>query len=443
MKKLTFREVRAGYPRCTLVYDVGGVRIEKYINVANLGASNFWAADQFTIEHLLAHIGMAYVPHLFAVEDFDVVDVRPLHLSPAGISFYEDYFQHGLAELRLLNGLDVGKKVEVTVEAGVPHYEAGRYLASDTAFLMNGGGKDSVVAGEVLREIGLPYVWLTMGITNAMQRVIHLSGNPRVLTLNLGGGLQNIKSMTRYQGHKPFASVLAFLSLLAAFVQQRGYIVVANEYSANFGNVMVRGQMVNHQFPKSHEFETRFASYVKEEILPDVKYFSILRPLYEIQIAKLFAEYPRYFDSFRSCNRGLRSDYWCLECPKCAFVFLALAPHLDKFQLGGIFEDNLFARPRMRRLIARLCSSPIKPFECVGTQRESMVALWMAHQRHRHDRFIESLWCLCCDGQNMDALTQDHMSVVQRPHSIPSELASPVMAHFASRLELQSPRHSS
>jgi len=249
--------------------------------------------------------------------------------------------------------------------------------------------------------------------------------------------------MTRYQGHKPFASVLAFLSLLAAFVQQSQYIVVANEYSANFGNVMIRGQMVNHQFPKSHEFEIRFASYVRDEILPDVMYFSILRPLYEIQIAKLFTEYPRYFDSFRSCNRGLRSDYWCLDCPKCAFVLLALAPHLDKLQLARVFKDNPFAPPRMRRLIARLCSSPIKPFECVGTQHESMVALWLAHQRHRSDRFIESLCCLCCNGQDMDALIQEHMSVIQRPHSIPSELARSVMAHFASRLELQPPWHNS
>jgi|SRR5271166_842879 len=436
MKRLTFCDVRINYPRCTLLYDIDGAKLAKYVNVANLPAADFWTADQSTIRHLLAHIGMAYVPQLFALEDFDMVNVRPLRLSPAGIEFYEAYLQHGLAELRLRSGLDVNKRVDVNVEAGARPFEAGHYMPNGSALLMNGGGKDSAVAGEMLREVGLPFVWLTVGITPAMKRLIHLSGNPRALTLSLGGSLPIIRAKTRYRGHKPFSSILAFLSLLAAFVQRHRYIVVANEYSSNFGNVTVRGLEVNHQYPKSHHFETRFASYVKAEILPDVTYFSILRPLYEIQIAKLFAEYPKYFLSFRSCNVGLRSDYWCLDCPKCAFVLLALAPHLDKSQLVRIFGANPFAFQRIRRLIVRLCCDPIKPFECVGTQRESMVALWMSHKRHPSDRFLASLCEACCDGVDMNALEQEHMGRTRRPHSIPSELADSVMAYFASRFEL-------
>lgn len=438
MKKLTFRDVRINFPWCTLVYDLDGVELAKYVNLASLGAADFWNTDHSTVRHLLAHAGMAYVPHLFALQDFDLVKVRPLSLSPAGIEFYEDYLRHGLAELRLRSGLDVGKRVGVKVEAGARRYEAGHYKPKGSALLMNGGGKDTAVAAEILREVGLPFVWLTLGITPAMRRLIRLSGNPRVLTLSYGGSLQVIRAKTRYRGHKPFSSLLAFLSLLAAFVHRHRYIVVANEYSSNFGNITVRDLEVNHQYPKSHYFETRFASYVKAEILPDVTYFSILRPLYDIQVAKLFAEHPRYFEAFRSCNFGLRSDYWCLDCPKCAFVLLALAPHLDKSQLASIFGANAFSFPRIRRLIVRLCSGPIKPFECVGTQRESMVALWMSHKRHPRDRFLASLCEECCHGSDMNALEREHMGRIDRPHNIPSELAGSVMAYFASRFELQS-----
>jgi UDP-N-acetyl-alpha-D-muramoyl-L-alanyl-L-glutamate epimerase len=434
MKELTFREVRVAYPQCTLLYDVGGATFAKYVDVSNLGEAKFLSADRQTVRHLLAHIGMAYVPHLFALEDFDSVNVRPLRLSPAGIDFYETYLRNGLAELRLRNGLDIGKHVAVNVGRGAPQYGPDDYLPSDSALLMNGGGKDTAVAGEILREIGLPFTWFTVGFTCAMKRLIRLSGNPRTLTLSYGGGLQMIRARTRYWGHTPFSSILAFLSLLAAFVQRRRYIVVANEYSSNFGNCTVNGLEVNHQYPKSHEFEARFASYVKSDILPDVTYFSILRPLYEIQIAKIFAEYPKYLAAFRSCNLGHRLDYWCLDCPKCAFVLLALAPHLDKFALRRIFGADPFIFPGIRRFIARLCG-PQKPFECVGTQCESMVALWMSHTRHPRDGFISALCETWCDGADMSSLKQEHMGHICRPHSIPPALASPVMAFFGNRFE--------
>jgi UDP-N-acetyl-alpha-D-muramoyl-L-alanyl-L-glutamate epimerase len=438
VKKLTFCDVAIHYPWCTLLYEAGSTRLAKHVNVANLQPANFCTANHTAIRHLLMHVGMAYIPRLFALDDFDVVQVRPLRLSPTGIEFYETYFQHGLAELRLRNGLNVGKRVHVSAEAGAPGYEPEYYKPNNSALLMNGGGKDTVVAAELLREIGLPFVWLTLGITPAMKRIVRLSGNPHALTLKVGGSVQTISANSQYRGHKPFSSLLAFLGLLAAFVQRHRYIVVANEYSSNFGNVMAGGIEVNHQYAKSHQFEKRFAAYVNAEILPEVSYFSILRPLYEIQVAKLFAEHPRYFQSFRSCNLGHSADYWCLKCPKCAFILLALTPHLDKCQLRNIFGLNAFALPRIRRLIARLCG-PNKPFECVGTRAESMVALSMSYKRYPNDRFIARLYDAHCGGVDINALEQQHMGSIDRPHTIPQELAGPVMAYFADRLECEWP----
>jgi hypothetical protein len=439
MKQVTFSEIRVDYPRCRLVYELCGTRLTKFVNVSELPEAAFRAADRGTIRHLVAHIGMAYIPHLFALEDFDVVNVRPLWLSRDGIKFYESYFRRGLAELRLRNGLDTGKRIKVQVQPGAPVYGAGRYTPRRSALLLNGGGKDTAVAGEILRSIGLPFVWFTVGSTRAMKRVIELSGNPRSLTLRNGGSLRAIREKTRYSGHRPFTSLVAFMSLLGAFVQRHQYVVVANEYSANFGNVMVNGFEVNHQYPKSHHFETSFARYVNAEILPDVRYFSVLRPLYEIQVARLFAGYPKYFGSFRSCNLGHRADYWCLQCPKCAFILLALTPHLSEGQLFSIFGANAFAFPKIRQWIATLCSDRIKPFECVGTRNESLVALWMCHREHPHDPFIQSLFRECGAAREMNTLEQEYMRQIHRAHSIPSELAESVMAFFAKRLQSDLP----
>ena len=438
MKQVTFSAVRVDYPRCRLVFDWRGTQLTKYVDISELLEAEFRAADRDTLKHLVAHIGMAYIPHLFALEDFDVVNVRPLALSCDGIEFYESYFQRGLAELRLRNGLDTGKRIKVKVQLGGPGYRAGRYTPGRSALLLNGGGKDTAVAGEILRNIGLPFVWFTVGYTQAMKRVIELSGNSRSLTLRQGGSLRVIRQKTRYSGHRPFTSLVAFMSLLGAFVQRHRYVVAANEYSANFGNVIVNGFEVNHQYPKSHDFEMSFARYVKAEILPDVTYFSILRPLYEIQIAKLFAGYAKYFGSFRSCNLGHRADYWCLQCPKCAFILLALTPHLSESQLFSIFGANAFAFPQIRQWIVTLCSDGMKPFECVGTRNESLVALWMCHKKHPHDPLIQSLFRECCAERDMNKLEQEYMGLIYRAHSIPSGLAESVMDFFANRLQSDS-----
>jgi hypothetical protein len=439
VKKLTFCYLRIEYPKCTFEFDCQGTRLAKYLNFSSLNEADFKAADRATVRHILAHVGMSYIPHLFALQDFDVVHVHALWLSRQGIDFYENYFQQGLAELRFQNRLDVGKRVRVTVEDGARRHEPGRYQPNGDALLMNGGGKDTAVAGEVLRAIGVPFTWFTVGSTHAMGNLISASGNPRVLTLNFGGSKNAIQAKTRYLGHRPFTSILACMSLLAAFVQRHRYVIVANEYSANFGNVTVSGMEVNHQYPKSHRFEVDFARYVNREILPDVTYFSILRPLYEIQIAKLFAAHPKYFKSFRSCNMGRPFEYWCLACPKCAFILLALAPHLNSSQLITVFGANLFAFPHIRELITALCSNPIRPPECVGTHSESLVALWMARKKHPRDRFIASLCERCCDGMDMNALERQHMGWIHRPHSIPSALAPNVMDYFASGLGLKRP----
>lgn len=65
---------------------------------------------------------------------------------------------------------------------------------------------------------------------------------------------------------------------------------------------MLFGEKVNHQYSKTYEFENDFAEYSKKYLKANVKYFSFLRPLNEMQIAKIFSRYTKYHKVFKSCN---------------------------------------------------------------------------------------------------------------------------------------------
>ena len=129
-----------------------------------------------------------------------------------------------------------------------------------------------------------------------------------------------------------------------------------------------------------------------------INYFSFLRQYTELEIARMFSRYPKYFPFFLSCNEAYKTDSgrkkpkkkWCGKCPKCLFVYAVLYPYLDKKQLLKIFGKDLFEDkkllPVMKSLIgeARLRPSTMlgttarqrshKPFECVGTKKESRMA---------------------------------------------------------------------
>ena len=108
-------------------------------------------------------------------------------------------------------------------------------------------------------------------------------------------------------------------------------------------------------------------------------YFSFLRPLHELQIAQLFSRYKNYFGVFKSCNKNQRKNSWCGKCAKCLSVFIMLYPFLDKEQLKKTFSRNLLQDKNLLNLLKSLIGeiSP-KPFDCVGTKNETIVALYLS-----------------------------------------------------------------
>jgi hypothetical protein len=70
-------------------------------------------------------------------------------------------------------------------------------------------------------------------------------------------------------------------------------------------------------------------------------------------------------------------------------VFLVLAPFLEPDRLEAIFGRNLLDDPEQVEGFWDLCAAGRKPYECVGEQRESLLAFLLLLERPSwHDRAV-------------------------------------------------------
>ena len=149
---------------------------------------------------------------------------------------------------------------------------------------------------------------------------------------------------------------------------------MSNENSANESTV--KDSKVNHQYSKSYEFELDFNDDIATIVESDIRYFSLLRPFTEIQIAKIFASSDKYLEIFRSCNAGSKKGIWCCDCPKCLFVYIILSPFLSQERLTEVFGENLLNKESLEKYFRELVGiDENKPFECVGTRSEVVASL--------------------------------------------------------------------
>lgn len=241
-----------------------------------------------------------------------------------------------------------------------------------------GGGKDSAVTAEIIKKNHPDILFFTVNSQQARTDTVCAAGytekdiiktyrkiDPALLELNKQGFLN---------GHTPFSAIVAFLSLYCAYLTGSRNIALSNEASANESNI--QGLNINHQYSKSYEFERDFTAYVSKNILPDIQYFSVLRPFNELQIAKEFCRHEAYLEKFRSCNAGSKQNIWCCNCPKCLFVYSILSAFLPQKKLTAIFGENLLDKPNLQADFDGLVGlTPVKPFECVGTVSEIKFAL--------------------------------------------------------------------
>lgn len=307
----------------------------------------------------------------------------PFALSKAQAEFWNTVYRKGLGEFLYRNNLDPKMLGKFESTEGVVG-EAIRLDQKDRLLLGIGGGKDSIVAAELLRNFDVTSFLVSTKQTDAVSKEVASAIGYPILEIKrtLDTKLYE-KFEGAYDGHIPISAVFAFIGLLSAALYDYRDVVVGNEASSNFGNLEYHGEMINHQWSKSAEFETMLQEYTRTYITPDITYRSLLRPYSELQIAEMFAKYPKYFSAFSSCNRRHATGMmWCGECAKCAFVFLILAPFIPRKELVAIFKKDLLLDPKLMPMYRDLLGyGDMKPFDCVGTFEEAREAWALAGKK--------------------------------------------------------------
>ncbi|OGK47397.1 hypothetical protein A3A93_00790 [Candidatus Roizmanbacteria bacterium RIFCSPLOWO2_01_FULL_38_12] len=318
-------------------------------------------------------------------------------LSKKQAKFWNELYTKGLGEFFYKNKIDYRGLIQFPFDEDFTDQTIDTDLqVTDRALVGIGGGKDSIVAAKILKKNHYPFCGLVIDAQcgNELLQTFAAMIAPDTLTIKRQIDQRLItlnKQNDVYNGHVPISAINAAIGVLAAVLYDYKYVIVGNEKSADYGNVEYLGSMINHQWSKSSEFEKLFCSYVEENLTNSVTYFSLLRPYSELRITQLFAQYPDYFKHFTSCNRNFSitksfEKKWCCACPKCAFVFVMLSSFLKKDDVIQIFGENLLDKISLINTYKELLGiKGIKPFECVGTPDEVVVAFYLTYEKHEFD----------------------------------------------------------
>ncbi len=375
--------------------------------------------------HLMAGISYykAYCPPEIVIESGS--------LNVDEVAFWEKLYTHGLGEFFYKNDLDFRNHIKFPAE------NKGKSAKGDNkrpdpsgAIVPIGGGKDSLVVIEMLEKAGIDFSLVELGSHERIQEVADEVGKSlTIIERNLDPQLFELNKQGVLNGHVPISAYIAFAMVVQAILLGKRDIVLSNEKSANAGNVLMDGMEINHQYSKSLECERDLQEYIAKSITPNVRYFSLLRPLSELAIVKKFVDDGRYLEVFSSCNRNYAinkkaTKRWCGECPKCAFVFSLLAAFVEKKRLVEIFGKNLYADEKLLLTYKELLGvEGIKPFECVGEPDEVLAAFELAHRRgDLNDDVVMTYFVneVLPEQTNIDEII-DEVLVLSKEHAMPEE----------------------
>ncbi len=334
--------------------------------------------------HLMAGISYykTYCPAEIVIESGE--------LNATEAAFWNKLYTHGLGEFFYKNDLDFRGYIKFPSEKSqenekIPDSRPDPLMG---AIVPIGGGKDSLVTVELLQRAGIEFDLVALGRHERIAEAAAAIGQPlNIIERQLDPQLFELNKQGAWNGHVPISAYIAFTMVVHALLNGKRDIVLGNERSANAGNLMMGDLEINHQYSKSLECERDIQAYIKNSITPNVRYFSLLRPLSELAIVKKFVEEGKYFEVFSSCNRNYAinkkaTKRWCGECPKCAFVFVMMAAFMPKQELVEIFGKNLLADENLLPTYKELLAvEGIKPFECVGEPDEVLAAFVLAQRK--------------------------------------------------------------
>lgn len=337
------------------------------------------------------------------------VITQPYAMDADEAAFWNDIWHNGLGEFLYVNKLPAERVAQFVAQDGLRFDAAddtdGQASASNAAsgaLLGIGGGKDSIVAGELLKALDVPITGFVMATGEERGQAAAVAQAMGVELLAVERRMDQQFMTLRelpgaYHGHVPISMIFGLVGTALAIATGRQYVIVANEASASIPRIQWDERAVNHQWSKSFGFEQQLQAFVRRSITSDVTYFSAIRQLTSIGVAKLFANFSQYFGVFTSDNSVFRMDparrpngRWSLESPKTLSSFLLLAPWLDDAALQQIFGGlDLLNEPSLQALFLELTGvEGEQPLDCVGTVPELVLSVNLLAQAGRYNNTL-------------------------------------------------------
>ena len=344
---------------------------------------NFKNINNKCVKNMVFHIGLIELISYWKSTCSPRIVIKCGYLNKEQIDWWKKIYFYGLGELFYTNNIKTNIQDFVTIECTNKDNNIEYEMIEDESngyIVPIGGGKDSVVTLETLRLDTKNDYCLIINPKPVTLKCAQIAGfeDEKIIEIyrNIDKNLIDLNKKGFINGHTPFSAMLAFLSYFVAYMLSKKYIALSNENSANESNVV--GEKINHQYSKSFEFECDFENYSNKYLKMPVKYFSFLRPLNELQIAKIFSRHEKYHSVFKSCNIGSKEKEWkwCCNCAKCLFAYTILSPYLYKEKLVNIFGMDLFEKNELLKTFIELIGNgETKPFDCVGTFEEVNYAI--------------------------------------------------------------------
>lgn len=368
----------------TYQFSCNELKFEHNVMMSGVKLATF---NQQRVDTLFVHLGLVELLSYWKATCSPQIEATWIHLGTDQKKFWGKLYLNGMGEYFFQNQIDFTQTDFLKLVTGSASNEPPSILpslADDTRephiLIPIGGGKDSAVTAELLAQHFsiTPFI---LNPTPAEQAVAAAVTTEPAITVSrtFDPKLLGLSSKGYLNGHVPFSATLAFLSVIAGELGGFTHVAISNEHSSNEGNVLYLNTTINHQYSKTIEFESDLNAYLIP--LSTVHYFSFVRPLYELQIAKLFSAMPHFFSMFRSCNRGQKTNSWCGNCPKCLSIALTMLPWVGVDTILSIFGSNPLANLENISLVHELAGrANHKPFECVLTTEETLVSLYLCIQ---------------------------------------------------------------
>ena len=258
-------------------------------------------------------------------------------------------------------------------------------------------GKDSLLTLAVAREIGFEPIAVyindtTSGLENRwkLEMIKKLSRDFKIETMVITNQIENLNDFEYWGknesslGYAHMIAGFCFLSLPMAYFFKAGYIALGNQQDMSFPFWNKEGYRSFPSFDQSLEGTKQLDSIISLATQNKVRLISLIEPLTNLAITKILNQrYPDLAKLQISCDALNTLDNrqrWCLNCSKCARLFIFMkAWGINPEKIGFTRELLGKSSEKFYRLFSgRLVDN----YEKSGEARdEQLLAFYLAYKK--------------------------------------------------------------